>query len=61
MKKKHLVTVILWFAAALIWLILLIGSIYSQESIGMIVLRGLCAVMSLVSAILNLIGYRKAN
>ena len=59
MKKKHLISAIIWFAGAFGWLVLLIGNINFRESISMITMYGILAVLSLISAILNIIQYRK--
>ena len=59
MKKKHLISAIIWFAVAFGWLVLLIDNINFRESISMITMYGILAVLSLISAILNIIQYRK--
>ena len=59
MKKKHLINAIIWFVVAFGWLGLLIGNINFRKSIIMITMYSILAVLSLISAILNMIQYRK--
>lgn len=59
MRKKYLISAIIWFIVAFGWLVLCMMGIQSGMVISMIVLRGFLALLSLISGILNVMQYRK--
>lgn len=59
MKKKQLISVIMYFICAVIWTIVFIADIQKQYSTTLQIIHGLCAVAFWASAILQYLAYRK--
>ena len=61
MKKKNLFATIIWFVVAIIWMVLLVADSYSQDTMGLFVMRILCVLFSIVSALVNLMKHKEQN
>ena len=58
-KKPLLIVVIIWFVTAACWIATFFIGVYSQSALGLIILRGVTALTSLATAIVNLIRYKR--
>lgn len=59
MKKKQLISLIMYFICAVIWTIVFIMDLQRQSTIALQILHALCAVVFWASAILQYLSYRK--
>ena len=59
MKKKQLISLIMYFICAVIWTIVFIMDLQRQSTIALQILHALCAVAFWASAILQYLSYRK--
>ena len=57
--KNHLISAVIWTIVSVLWTVLAVWRIADGDEIGLILLTVIVAILSIISAVLNFINYRK--